>query len=88
MTARSCNHSGTGSFAQANGSSFARASFNFILLVIGAALAVSIFAFSAGLISLALVFVLLIGVLLAVIIIVLCGLICRPQTIRPGSSAA
>ena len=87
MTARSCNHSGTGSFAQANGSSFARASFNFILLVIGAVLAVSIFAFSAVL-SLDLVFVLLIGVLLAVIIIVLCGLICRPQTIRPGSSAA
>ena len=87
MTARSCKHSGTGSFAQANGSSFARASFNFILLVIGAALAVSIFAFSAVL-SLDLVFVLLIGVLLAVIIIVLCGLICRPQTIRPGSSAA
>ena len=87
MTVRSCNHSGTGSFAQANGSSFARASFNFILLVIGAALAVSIFAFSAVL-SLDLVFVLLIGVLLAVIIIVLCGLICRPQTIRPGSSAA
>ena len=87
MTARSCNHSGTGSFAQANGSSFARASFNFILLVIGAVLAVSIFAFSAGLISLALVFVLLIGVLLAVII-ALCGLICSPQTIRPGSSAA
>ena len=87
MTARSCNHSGTGSFAQANGSSFARASFNFILLVIGAVLAVSIFAFSAGLISLALVFVLLIGVLLAVII-ALRGLICRPQMIRPGSSAA
>ena len=87
MTARSCNHSGTGSFAQANGSSFARASFNFILLVIGAALAVSIFAFSAVL-SLDLVFVLLIGVLLAVIIIALCGLICSPQTIRPGSSAA
>ena len=86
MTARSCNHSGTGSFAQANGSSFARASFNFILLVIGAALAVSIFAFSAVL-SLDLVFVLLIGVLLAVII-ALCGLICSPQTIRPGSSAA
>ena len=86
MTARSCNHSGTGSFAQANGSSFARASFNFILLVIGAVLAVSIFAFSAVL-SLALVFVLLIGVLLAVII-ALRGLICRPQTIRPGSSAA
>ena len=87
MTARSCNHSGTGSFAQANGSSFARASFNFILFVIGAVLAVSIFAFSAAL-ALDLVFVLLIGVLLAVIIIVLCGLICRPQTIRPGSSAA
>ena len=86
MTARSCNHSGTGSFAQANGSSFARASFNFILLVIGAALAVSIFAFSAVL-SLDLVFVLLIGILLAVII-ALRGLICRPQTIRPGSSAA
>ena len=86
MTVRSCNHSGTGSFAQANGSSFARASFNFILLVIGAALAVSIFAFSAVL-SLDLVFVLLIGVLLAVII-ALRGLICRPQTIRPGSSAA
>ena len=86
MTARSCNHSGTGSFAQANGSSFARASFNFILLVIGAALAVSIFAFSAVL-SLELVFVLLIGILLAVII-ALRGLICRPQTIRPGSSAA
>ena len=87
MTARSCNHSGTGSFAQANGSSFARASFNFILLVIGAVLAVSIFAFSAGLFSLELVFVLLIGVLLAVII-ALRGLICRPQMIRPGSSAA
>ena len=86
MTARSCNHSGTGSFAQANGSSFARASFNFILLVIGAALAVSIFAFSVVL-SLDLVFVLLIGILLAVII-ALRGLICRPQTIRPGSSAA
>ena len=86
MTARSCNHSGTGSFAQANGSSFARASFNFILLVIGAALAVSIFAFSAVL-SLDLVFVLLIGILLAVII-ALRGLICRPQTIRPGLSAA
>ena len=86
MTARSCNHSGTGSFAQANGSSFARASFNYILLVIGAALAVSIFAFSAVL-SLDLVFVLLIGILLAVII-ALRGLICRPQTIRPGSSAA
>ena len=86
MTVRSCNHSGTGSFAQANGSSFARASFNFILLVIGAALAVSIFAFSAVL-SLDLVFVLLIGILLAVII-ALRGLICRPQTIRPGSSAA
>ena len=86
MTARSCNHSGTGSFAQANGSSFARASFNFILLVIGAALAVSIFAFSAVL-SLDLVFVLLIGVLLAVII-ALRGLICSPQTIRPGLSAA
>ena len=86
MTARSCNHSGTGSFAQANGSSFARASFNFILLVIGAVLAVSIFAFSAVL-SLDLVFVLLIGILLAVII-ALRGLICRPQTIRPGSSAA
>ena len=86
MTARSCKHSGTGSFAQANGSSFARASFNFILLVIGAALAVSIFAFSAVL-SLDLVFVLLIGILLAVII-ALRGLICRPQMIRPGSSAA
>ena len=86
MTARSCNHSGTGSFAQANGSFFARASFNFILLVIGAALAVSIFAFSVVL-SLDLVFVLLIGILLAVII-ALRGLICRPQTIRPGSSAA
>ena len=86
MTARSCNHSGTGSFAQANGSSFARASFNFILLVIGAVFAVSIFAFSAVL-SLDLVFVLLIGILLAVII-ALRGLICRPQTIRPGSSAA
>lgn len=86
MAVRSCNHNGTGSFAQANGSSFARASFNFILLVIGAALAVSIFAFSAVL-SLDLVFVLLIGVLLAVII-ALRGLICRPQTIRPGSSAA
>ena len=86
MTARSCNHSGTGSFAQANGSSFARASFNFILLVIGAVFAVSIFAFSAVL-SLELVFVLLIGVLLAVII-ALRGLICRPQMIRPGSSAA
>ena len=87
MTARSCNHSGTGSFAQANGSSFARASFNFILLVIGAVLAVSIFAFSAGLISLALVFVLLIGVLLAVII-ALRGLIRSPKTLRPGLSAA
>ena len=86
MTARSCNHSGTGSFAQANGSSFARASFNFILLVIGAALAVSIFFFFSVL-SLDLVFVLLIGILLAVII-ALRGLICRPQTIRPGSSAA
>jgi hypothetical protein len=86
MTARSCKHSGTGSFAQANGSSFARASFNFILLVIGAVFAVSIFAFSAVL-SLELVFVLLIGVLLAVII-ALRGLICRPQMIRPGSSAA
>ena len=86
MTARSCNHSGTGSFAQANGSSFARASFNFILLVIGAVFAVSIFAFSAVL-SLDLVFVLQIGILLAVII-ALCGLICRPQMIRPGSSAA
>ena len=87
MAVRSCNHNGTGSFAQANGSSFARASFNFILFVIGAVLAVSIFAFSAGLISLALVFVLLIGVLLAVII-ALRGLICSPQTIRPGLSAA
>ena len=87
MAVRSYNHSGNASFAQANGSSFARASFNFILFVIGAVLAVSIFAFSAGLISLALVFVLLIGVLLAVII-ALCGLICSPQTIRPGSSAA
>ena len=86
MTARSCKHSGTGSFAQANGSSFARASFNFILLVIGAVFAVSIFAFSAVL-SLDLVFVLLIGILLAVII-ALRGLICRPQMIRPGSSAA
>ena len=86
MTARSCKHSGTGSFAQANGSSFARASFNFILLVIGAVFAVSIFAFSAVL-SLELVFVLLIGVLLAVII-ALRGLICRPQMIRPGSPAA
>ena len=85
MTARTGMHSGT-PFAQANGSSFARASFNFILLVIGAALAVSIFAFSAVL-SLDLVFVLLIGVLLAVII-ALRGLICSPQTIRPGSSAA
>ena len=87
MTARSCNHSGTGSFAQANGSSFARASFNFILFVIGAVFAVSIFAFSGVLFALDLVFVLLIGILLAVII-ALCGLICSPQTIRPGLSAA
>ena len=86
MAVRSCNHSGNASFAQANGSSFARASFNFILFVIGAVLAVSIFAFSAAL-ALDLVFVLLIGILLAVII-ALRGLIYSPQTIRPGSSAA
>ena len=86
MAVRSCNHSGNASFAQANGSSFARASFNFILFVIGAVFAVSIFAFSAVL-SLDLIFALLIGILLAVII-ALRGLICSPQTIRPGLSAA
>ena len=86
MAVRSYNHSGNASFAQANGSSFARASFNFILFVIGAVLAVSIFAFSAVL-SLDLIFALLIGILLAVII-ALRGLICSPQTIRPGLSAA
>ena len=85
MTARTGMHSGT-PFAQANGSSFARASFNFILFVIGAVFAVSIFAFSAVL-SLDLIFALLIGILLAVII-ALRGLICSPQTIRPGLSAA
>ena len=86
MAVRSYNHSGNASFAQANGSSFARASFNFILFVIGAVFAVSIFAFSAVL-SLDLIFALLIGILLAVII-ALRGLICSPQTIRPGLSAA
>ena len=87
MAVRSCNHSGNASFAQANGSSFARASFNFILFVIGAVFAVSIFAFSGVLFALDLVFVLLIGILLAVII-ALRGLICSPQTTRPGLSAA
>ena len=86
MAVRSYNHSGNASFAQANGSSFARASFNFILFVIGAVFAVSIFAFSAVL-SLDLIFALLIGILLAVII-ALRSLICSPQTIRPGLSAA
>lgn len=87
MTARSCKQNGKATFAQANGSSFARASFNFILFVIGAVLAVSIFAFSGVLFALDLIFVLLIGILLAVII-ALCGLIRSPQTRRPGLSAA
>ena len=83
MSARSCNRSGMGSFAQANGSSFARASFNFILLVIGAALAVSIFAFSVVLISRGI----LLGILL-VAVLLLGVLILRHPVKRPGLSAA
>ena len=84
MSARSFNRSGMGSFAQANGSDSARASFNFILLVIGAVLAVSIFAFSGVLLSLGII----ICVLLLVAVLILRGLILRPGASRPGLSAA
>ena len=84
MSARSYNRSGNGSFAQANGSSFARASFNFILLVIGAVIAVSIFAFSDVLLALGVV----LSVLLLAAVIILRSLILRPHVLRPGMSAA
>ena len=83
MAARSYNQCGTASFAQANGSDFARASFNFILFVIGAVLAVSIFAFSVVLISRGI----LIGILL-VAVLLLGVLIIRPRALRPVLSAA
>ena len=77
------NRSCSGSFAQANGSAFARASFNFILFVIGAVLAVSIFAFSDALLSRAV----LIGILLAAVLLLRVLIIRRPAK-RPGLSAA
>ena len=84
MMAGAYNRSCKGSFAQANGSDFARASFNFILLVIGAVFAVSIFAFSGVLLSLGIV----LCVLLLVAVLILRGLIIRPSASRPGLSAA
>ncbi len=83
MSARTFNRSGSASFTQTNGSSFVRASFNFILLVIGAVLAVSIFAISGALSVL--------GVILSVLLlaaVILRGLILRPRASRPGLSAA
>ena len=82
MMMTASNRSMNGSFAQANGSAFVRASFNLILFVIGAALAVSIFAIS-GLVLRALI----IGILL-VAVLILRVLLLAPKASRPGLSAA
>ena len=88
MSARPFNRSGMASFAQADGSSFARASFNFILLVIGAALAVSFFAFSVAVFFRVLILA-VVSVFLLTGLIILCGLILSEQfPVRPGLSAA
>ena len=82
MTMTASNRSSNGSFAQANGSAFVRASFNLILFVIGAALAVSLFA-NSGVIARAL----LLGIRL-VAVLLLRVLLIRRTAKRPGLSAA
>lgn len=81
MSTRRANRS-SASFAQANGSAFARASFNFILLVIGAVLA-SIFVLSGVLLR-----AILIAVVLLVAVWILRVLILPSPSLRPGLSAA
>ncbi len=88
MSARTSNCSGNASFAQATGSSFARASFNFILLVIGAALAVSIFVFSVAVFFGVLILAVVSVFLLAGLIILRSLILSELSPARPGLSAA
>ena len=89
MKARTGMHNGT-PFAQANGSSFARASFHTVLSVVGTVLAVSIFAILGILLSRSLLLVAVAAaVLLLVGIIILCVLrILQRPVLRPDLSAA
>ena len=90
MTARTAKYSSSAPFAQANGSSFARASFCVLLSVIGTVLAVSIFAILGLLLSRSLLPVAVAAaILLFVGIIILRGLILLQRTaFRPDLSAA
>lgn len=88
MAACTYSFNGNASFAQANGSGFVRASFNSILSVVGAALAVSIFAILAILFGLDVVVSLLAG-MVTILALILLVLICkRRESVRPGLSAA
>ena len=89
MTTRTGMHNGT-PFAQANGSSFARASFHTVLSVVGTVLAVSIFAILGILLSRSLLLVAVAAaVLLLVGILILCVLrILQRPVVRPDLSAA
>ena len=78
-----------GSFANANGSFSARASFNSILSVVDAVLAVSIFVILGILLSRSLVLAVLVSVFLVAGIIILCSLILPASAIdRPSLAAA
>ena len=89
MTARTGMHSGT-PFAQANGSSFARASFDALLSVVDTVLAVSIFAILGILLSRSLLPVAAAAALLllvGIIILRVLRILQRP-VLRPDLSAA
>ena len=88
MMQRFCSYP-SDSFAAANGSQSARASFNSILSVVDAVIAVSIFVILGILISRSLILAILVSVLLLAVIL-LHGLIIRisPAETRPSLSAA
>lgn len=89
MTVRTSNHKGSASFAQANGSSCARASFSALLAVVDTVLAVSIFAILGILIARGLLLAAVVSVLLLAVVMILRGLILSPRPhARPGLSAA
>ena len=76
------------SFANANGSQSARASFNAILSVVDAVLAVSIFVILGILLSRSLILAVLVSVLLLAVILLHGLIIEAPAETRPSLSAA
>ena len=77
------------SFTTANGSQSARASFNSILSVVDAVLAVSIFVILGILILRSLILAVLVAVILLAVLLLIVGLIIEaPSETRPSLSAA